>query len=222
MALSGALTHLSASYKAVPDDSPDVSAVNAYAYAAEVILHGSPSGADNTVAAFGGALVFQRRPEPFFRAVSCDLNRFRFLIVNTRVPRSTKEQVGNVRALVEADAPKIQAHFDAIERIVNDFIALGEGGELTQPVLARQVEENHRLLNLLGVGHPQIEEVARICRERGGATKLTGAGGGGCTVTLLPTEMTDLEVAELVKDLEKHGFECFTSSLGGSGFRIDS
>jgi mevalonate kinase len=219
VALSGALAQLSA--QADSSETPDVSTVNAYAYAAEVILHGSPSGADNTVAAFGGALVFQRRPEPSFRAVRCDLNRFRFLLVNTRVPRSTKEQVGNVRALFEADTATVQGHFDAIERIVRDFIALGESGTLTRSVLAQQVEENHRLLNLLGVGHPQIDEVARISRSRGGATKLTGAGGGGCTVTLLPTEMTDAEVAELVKELEAHGFECFSSSLGGDGFRID-
>lgn len=165
--------------------------------------------------------MFQRRPDPSFRPIRCDLNHFRFLIVNTRVPRSTKVQVAKVRALYEADTTGIQAHFSAIERIVTDFIAAGEKDEITHALLASQIEENHRLLNLLTVGHPQIEIVAQICGKRGGTTKLTGAGGGGCTISLLPAELSDGEVADLIAELERSGFECFTSSIGGQGFRID-
>ena len=36
----------------------------------------------------------------------------------------------------------------------------------------------------MGVGHEKLDSVARIAREVGW-TKLTGAGGGGCALTLL-------------------------------------
>lgn len=214
VAIAGALAQLG-------DRAMKVEAINAHAFAAEVLLHGSPSGADNTVSAFGGALVFKKLPEPTFRSIRCDLNRFRFLLVNTRVPRSTKALVGKVREQFEADPPAVQTQFDAIEEIVQEFIALSDKDQLTEPVLARQIEANHRALDTLGVSHPQIEKVARICRAHGGTTKLTGAGGGGCTVSLLPGDMTEQAEARLVDELEAEGFECFRSSIGGHGFTVD-
>ena len=45
---------------------------------------------------------------------------------------------------------------------------------------------NQHSLNLLGVGHPQIDVVCKVTKEFGLSSKLTGAGGGGCVLTLLP------------------------------------
>ncbi len=38
----------------------------------------------------------------------------------------------------------------------------------------------------LGVTHPSLEEIRELTGDYGLATKLTGAGGGGCAVTLVP------------------------------------
>lgn len=50
------------------------------------------------------------------------------------------------------------------------------------------VDENHRLLDQLRVSHPSLEAVRRItgADPYNLATKLTGAGGGGCAVTFIP------------------------------------
>jgi GHMP kinases C terminal len=45
---------------------------------------------------------------------------------------------------------------------------------------------NHHLLCALGVGHPSLSTVVNASDECGMACKLTGAGGGGCAITLLP------------------------------------
>jgi galactokinase len=37
----------------------------------------------------------------------------------------------------------------------------------------------------MGVSHPSLEQVRNITRQHGLRTKLTGAGGGGCAVTIL-------------------------------------
>jgi mevalonate kinase len=48
------------------------------------------------------------------------------------------------------------------------------------------IKQNHRLLKEWGVSHFSLEEICELTDEFGLATKLTGAGGGGCAVTLIP------------------------------------
>lgn len=56
--------------------------------------------------------------------------------------------------------------------------------------LGRLIEENHGHLVTLGVSHHKLERIREVVKERGAGdglkTKLTGAGGGGCAVTLVP------------------------------------
>ena len=47
------------------------------------------------------------------------------------------------------------------------------------------IEENQMLLNKLGVGHPKLDELCSVTEKFGLKSKLTGAGGGGCAITLL-------------------------------------
>lgn len=44
---------------------------------------------------------------------------------------------------------------------------------------------NHCVLNGLGVGHESLERIVAVTRDSGLTTKLTGAGGGGCAITLI-------------------------------------
>ena len=49
------------------------------------------------------------------------------------------------------------------------------------------MDENHRHLVSLGVSHPTLETIReRTKTPYNLTTKLTGAGGGGCTVSLVP------------------------------------
>ena len=45
---------------------------------------------------------------------------------------------------------------------------------------------NQQLLNAIGVGHKTLTQVCGIAQERGMGAKLTGAGGGGCAIVLIP------------------------------------
>jgi mevalonate kinase len=49
------------------------------------------------------------------------------------------------------------------------------------------MEMNQGLLQSMGVSHTTIETVLRTTLKYKLASKLTGAGGGGCVLTLLPT-----------------------------------
>ena len=55
----------------------------------------------------------------------------------------------------------------------------------------------------------------------GMASKLTGAGGGGCAFTYIPPdcEHTREEIREKI-EAAPHGFKCLSSLVGGSGVRF--
>ena len=104
--------------------------------------------------------------------------------------------------------------------------------------LRELVRLNHCLLNALGVGHAALDDVVAVTAAHGFASKLTGAGGGGCAFTLLPAPGPaegsggggggggggddDLEarVAAAVAALQARGFDCFETSLGGDGLLL--
>lgn len=54
--------------------------------------------------------------------------------------------------------------------------------------LEQLIDANHAHLVSLGVGHPALEAVKAKANSRPWQlhTKLTGAGGGGCAVTIIP------------------------------------
>ncbi|GMG32533.1 unnamed protein product [Ambrosiozyma monospora] len=85
--------------------------------------------------------------------------------------------------------------------------------------LMELIRINHGLLVALGVSHPSLERVKALCDQLHiGETKLTGAGGGGCAITLLDEDMlTDVRFAELKKKFDTEGFETFKTTLGGKG-----
>lgn len=103
---------------------------------------------------------------------------------------------------------------------------------------------NHGLLTSLGVSHPRLERLRYLVDQSGvGWTKLTGAGGGGCAITLLRPELaqkraTNGEAHELnggaamsasvdvtplrklEKQLDQEGFIKYEITLGGDGVGV--
>ncbi|KDO29696.1 mevalonate kinase [Saprolegnia parasitica CBS 223.65] len=189
--------------------------VNKYAFAAEVLLHDNPSGVDNSVATYGGAIVFKKGPSVAMTKLA--LPSLRILLTNTHVPRETKVLVGGVRVLYDADPVAIQRQFDGIEALASSFQAHVAAKTLTASVLAPMMAANQEALETLQVSHASIRAICAASAARGLTTKLTGAGGGGCTITLIPNDCPSESLAALVADLEKLGYTCLETALGGTG-----
>ncbi|KIK96455.1 hypothetical protein PAXRUDRAFT_138398 [Paxillus rubicundulus Ve08.2h10] len=205
--------------------------VNAYAFLSEKILHGNPSGVDNSVAAYGGGLLYTKAmPSEGKEGGMIGIEGFtsrRFLLTDTRVPRNTKELVANV-GKQKADEP------EKIGKILNDIRTVVEkaSGMLAQSKdekgdLAALIDENHKLLGQLQVSHPSLETIRRITGSESYnlATKLTGAGGGGCAVTLVPDDFPSSKLTSLITLLESEKFTSETfvtyfTEVGGPGFGI--
>ena len=84
------------------------------------------------------------------------------------------------------------------------------------------VEENHAHLVTMGVSHPALEAIKTKTKATpfGLSTKLTGAGGGGCAVTLVPDDFKDETLQELIETLSVDNFDPYMTSVGGSGLGV--
>lgn len=90
-AFSVALT--AALIKAVTGDTPDKQTISDWAFRCEHIFHGKPSGIDNSICSYGGAILFQNGQ---IVETLTEMKRFPALLVNTNVTRNTKLLVESV------------------------------------------------------------------------------------------------------------------------------
>lgn len=89
------------------------------------------------------------------------------------------------------------------------------------PRIERLVRINNNLLRSLGVSHPRLERVFTISESHGFASKLTGAGGGGYAIVLLPPGYEEtVEFGRLGEALTADGFEWQATTIGGAGVQI--
>ncbi|KAG9119773.1 cystathionine beta-lyase, partial [Ceratobasidium sp. 392] len=202
------------------------SEANNWAFIAETVLHGNPSGVDNTVAVFGGGLGFTR--EGFGERKGVEIipafKSVRFLLTDSKVPRDTKKLVAGVGKMKEEKPElvgevlkRIQAISDEAQRALGDP-ELDRGTMLSG--IEALMDENHAHLVTLGVSHPVLEEIKDVTARVGLHTKLTGAGGGGCAVTLIPDDFTDDKMQSLLADLRSARFEPYSTAVGGSGLGV--
>lgn len=204
-------------------DSDECLFIDAWSYMGEKCIHGNPSGIDNAVATHGGAVMFQRMENsmPSVRTSMRNLPPINLLLTNTKTPRRTADLVSNV-ARVVSDFPKTTAcileSLEAIAREAYNIMLRPFYDADAQTRLMELVRINHGLLVSLGVSHPNLERIKLYCDELDmGETKLTGAGGGGCAITLLKDEINEDNYKQLLSKFEQHGFETFKTTLGGKG-----
>ncbi len=196
--------------------------INSWAFVAETLFHGNPSGLDNTVCCFGGAIRFQRNSTEGCQENSwkmdCILDppKLDILLTNTNVKgRSTKKQVENVGKLLKELPLPTNKLFDAIHEISELFF---NGRIRDESEISTLMAMNHHILCALGVGHPALDTVMKICNEHGfNGCKLTGAGGGGCMLTLVESKMETSRHLALEDDLRSRGFDLMRTKLGGAG-----
>ncbi|XP_028904949.1 mevalonate kinase [Ornithorhynchus anatinus] len=195
--------------------------INRWAFVGEKVIHGNPSGVDNAVATWGGALSYQAGTISHLTRVPS----LRILLTNTQVPRSTKALVAGVREKL-LKFPKIMApllaSMDAISQECEGLLAkMAEAPVASQyAVLEELMDMNQHFLNALGVGHPSLDRLCRVTATHGLHSKLTGAGGGGCAITLLGPGAEASQVEATKRDLRDCGFQCWETTIGVPGVTL--
>jgi len=176
-------------------------------FEAEKIVHGTPSGIDNTVVAYEMPVYFVKgqNPETFEPG-----KLFRLVIGDTGIEASTKKTVANVKKAWQNEPGLMEGYFDEIEKITRNGKIAIENGNAEQ--VGELMDENHELLNSIGVGHKILEELVEIAREKGAlGAKLTGGGGGGNMVALAEDKETQKKICEAITEA---GYSAYQTSFG--------
>jgi len=117
-------TASSAGEHVVPD-AVSLDVINGWAFASEILLHGSPSGLDNTTSCYGGLVRSSRKGGEKFEKI-VGVPPLHILLVNTKVPRSTKALVAGVRVLHDAYTDVVSPMLDSMNNIALKFLDLVE------------------------------------------------------------------------------------------------
>ena len=176
-------------------------------FEAEKIVHGTPSGIDNTVVAYEMPVYFVKgeKPETFEPG-----KKFFLVIGDTGIEASTKETVSNVRNNWKKEPGLMDGYFDEIERITKQGkIAIENGNE---KMVGEMMNENHELLNSIGVGHNELEKLIDIAKDAGAlGAKLTGGGGGGNMVALAEDKKAQKKIHDAITEA---GYRAYQTSFG--------
>ncbi|KAI9660867.1 MAG: Mevalonate kinase [Trizodia sp. TS-e1964] len=202
--------------------------INRWAFVGEMCIHGSPSGVDNTVSSGGKAVMFKRedyRKPPTVTPLR-NFPELPLLLVNTRQARSTAAEVAKVATLKREHPVVANMMLEAIDSVTESAHHLiSENFNREDPESLRHLGEliriNHGLLVSLGVSHPKLERIRELVDHAGiGWTKLTGAGGGGCAITMLKSDVQPKILRELQAKFDEEGYEKFQITLGGDGVGV--
>lgn len=159
----------------------DSAAISSLVYEVEKIHHGTPSGIDNTVIAYGKPVYFVRgQPIETFNVTQ----PFRIAIADTGIQSPTKIAVGDVRAAREADKDRYEKIFDGCGQIAQRARALIEEGQPDQ--LGSLMNENQKLLREMGVSCQELDDLVDAATRAGASgAKLSGGGRGGNMIALV-------------------------------------
>ncbi|KAG7205136.1 hypothetical protein KM043_005506 [Ampulex compressa] len=213
-------------YKAF--DSEDLDIISAYALKCEKIIHGTPSGIDNSICTYGSMIEYRKNESI---NVIPDIRSMKILLVDTRVGRSTKVLVEQLAALkntypeimdpilnsidnISKEAVKILKKISEIP-IINNESHLEEYNELMM-----LINLNQGLLATCQVSHPSLDRICAEARNYNLAAKLTGAGGGGYAYILLLPDTQPETISSISRKLIADGFSITLTTLGCAGVQI--
>ena len=183
-AVTVALTRALSSHLQYPMSDDEI---NAFTYEIEKLHHGTPSGIDNTVVTYARPVYFIKgHPIETFKVD----HPFTIVIGDTGIFAPTKESVGDVRKLWEADKAKWEKVFDQVGEIVNTARMCIENGKWE--LLGDLMNANHELLQKMTVSSPELDTLISVARKTGAlGAKMSGGGRGGNMITLVTPEIAE-------------------------------
>jgi len=173
----------------------------------KTVQKGRASPTDTTVSTYGGIVLIsggsRRRLPP---------QNMHLVIGDSLVSHSTAKMVEQVSELKMKHPDIVDPVLDAIEGVSMSAIHhLGNPREL-----GRYMNMNHALLEVLGVGHPQLSRLVLAARSAGAfGAKITGAGGGGCMVALCPKPLKH----RIAASIEANEARAIVTSIDTEGVR---
>jgi mevalonate kinase len=143
-------------------------------------VHKNPSGIDVSISLLGGFLLFKR--DGNVKEV-IPKKEVRLAICNTGLNRNTGVMVAKVSSFKDFRPKLFGSMVDMASSVSLEAADSLERGDLLR--LGRLMNFNHEMLRLVNASTRELDELVYSTRELCYGSKLTGAGGGGCTIHLI-------------------------------------
>ena len=186
--------------------------INKAAFEGETAGSGTPSGIDNTVAVYGGFILFKKN-------LTGGENKMELLKVkkpmeivigNSGLTALTKEVVGDVKKLKDTKPAEMKVIFDEYEKIEEEAKKALKKYDLKK--IGELMNKNHELLQKITVSCKELDELAETARKAGAlGAKLTGTGRGGLMIALTPGKELQEKVAQAIV---AKGYEAIKTVIG--------
>ena len=186
---------------------------------AEETIFPETSGADCTVCQFGGIIGYHGHNgvidlHSSQKIVSYEIPA-NLVIVNSMIQHSTKRSVEKVRKFKENNEKRFSELCDLVTKLIGDY---GPGGVLDNmknndaTALGLKMSENQKYLEEIQISNDTLRDMISSLKEISLGTKITGAGDGGCIITLVKDENMDKVPTLLPKNKE-----CFSAKIDTKG-----
>ena len=184
--------------------------VNEVAYEGEKGYHGTPSGIDNTAATYGGLIWYRREGTAQLMERMRLREPVEIVMGYTGRVADTKSVVAGVRERKEKDSERYKRLFQNADQLVHN--ARKELEEFNLEKVGAYMNENHGLLQEIGVSSPELDALVALARDSGAiGAKLTGTGRGGYMVALTPGRELQDRVAN---EIDRRGSQALRTLIG--------
>ena len=144
---------------------------------AEKTIFPDTSGADCTVCTYGGMIEY-----PSVEKIdnTFDLN---LLIANSMIPHNTKNSVEKVNKFKENDEERFSQLCDLETKLIDEVITSMKNNDAI--TFGLKMSENQKYLEEIQISNDTLRDMISSLKEISLGTKITGAGDGGCILSLI-------------------------------------
>lgn len=194
--------------------------INDIAYECEKIVHGNPSGGDNSASVYGGFIWYQKKNgKKIIKRLKLNFSKnfsSRFFIINSGRPKeSTKEMVDFVSDEFSKNKKKIGKIFKEQGELTEKLLLAIKKEDVNQTSqIIKKAEDNLEKLNIVS---KNTKKIIRDIEKTGGAAKICGAGGIKDRSGIILVFHDNFNQIE--KIAKKFSLRCEKINLGEEGIR---
>jgi len=188
-------------------NEPSTMEIAEMAYKADKLAHESPSGIDTAITSLGGTIFFKKG-----NISQLDSDPLTFVVANSGVRRNTSDMVLRVKNSIMD--PRVALSMFSIGSLAKEARTVFMN---KRPVdLGPLMDRGQSLLKDLGVSSTAIEDLVKLAKDSGAiGSKITGAGGGGCIISLSD------DPEDLIKAFKENGAFAYSVRTNQPGVRIE-
>lgn len=155
--------------------------ISQFAFEVEKIHHGTPSGIDNSVVVLQQPIYYQKGVPMEILSITSPIS---ILVADSGSPGDTQKAVSAVRESWLKEPEKYNQIFSDIGSLTQNARELIASGDTRE--LGLLMDQNHGLLQDLGVSTPGLDHLVQSARDAGAlGAKLSGGGLGGHLIALV-------------------------------------